>query len=141
MPSFEASTSSIERLSKKTFDEKDLEYAKTELDGAEGDKIKLKAADTNRPDLWSEEGIARVIRGIHGSLRGMPKLAAKKGTKKILVDFGLEKVRPFVSGFVAEGISVTDDMLRSMINMQENLSENYGRKRKTIAIGIYAARR
>ena len=41
----------------------DLLYAKSELDEANGDILKIDVKDTNRPDLWSTEGIAREIAG------------------------------------------------------------------------------
>ncbi len=141
MPSFEASLKNLEKLVGRKIAEEDLEYAKAEIDSKEGDLLKLKSADTNRPDIWSEEGIARVIRGIRGVSRGVPKLVVKKGAKKIIVGSRVSGVRPFISGFVADNIHVTDDMLRSMIGMQENLSENYGRKRQRIAIGIYSCKK
>jgi len=141
MPSFEVSMKNLEKLARRKFTEQDLEYAKAELEASSGDTLKLKSADTNRPDLWSEEGIARVIRGIHGVSKGIPRLAAKKGTKRIIVGASVASVRPFISGFVADGLDVTDEMLRSMINMQENLSENFGRKRSQIAIGIYSRKK
>ena len=34
-------------------------YAKAEVDEHSGDIIKIDSEDTNRPDLWSTEGIAR----------------------------------------------------------------------------------
>jgi phenylalanyl-tRNA synthetase beta chain len=140
MPSFEASEKNIEKLAKRQVSEQDLEFAKAELESREDGILKVKAGDTNRPDLWSEEGIARLVRGIHGA-RGVPRLAAKKGMKKIVVGSHAQHVRPFISGFIADGVDVTDEMLRSMINVQENLSENFGRKRRQIAIGIYSRKK
>jgi phenylalanyl-tRNA synthetase beta chain len=137
MPSFEASQSNLERLAKRSVSEADLECAKAELESSDAGTLKLKVGDTNRPDLWSEEGIARVVRGLHGS-RGVPKLVVKKGTKKIIVGSHVGSVRPYISGFVVDRFNVTDEMLRSMINVQENLSENFGRKRRSIAIGVYS---
>ena len=36
--------------------------AKAELDGREGDKLKIELNDTNRPDLWSAAGVARALK-------------------------------------------------------------------------------
>ncbi len=141
MPSFEASLKNIEKMTKRKFNEEDLAYAKAELESSEGDNLKLKSADTNRPDLWSEGGVVRVLRGVHGIAKGMPKLAAKSSGKKIMVGSCAASVRPFISGFIADNVNVTDEMLRSMINSQENLSENFGRKRQQIAIGIYSRKK
>ena len=137
MPSFEASEKNLERLAKGPVSEDDLSFAKAELESSSSGTFKIKVGDTNRPDLWSEEGIARLVRGIHGEL-GVPKLVVRKGTKKIIAGNHAMSVRPYISGFVADKVDVTDEMLRSLINVQENLSENFGRKRSQIAIGIYS---
>jgi hypothetical protein len=39
--------------------EEDLEFIKGEIDSLEGDLLKIDCKETNRPDLWSSEGIAR----------------------------------------------------------------------------------
>src|SRR5439155_26855446 len=59
----------------------------------------------------------------------------------IEVDASVEKVRPFVAAFLATGWKVDDRGLRAFIQAQETLSRNFGRKRATVAIGIYDASR
>ena len=93
MPSFDVSQKNLDRLAKKSVSETDLEAAKAELEAGGSGTLRLKAGDTNRPDLWSEEGIARVVRGLHGA-GGVPRLVAKKGTKKIIVGRGVMQIRP-----------------------------------------------
>lgn len=102
-------------------------------------EVKVELQDTNRPDTWSVEGIARTIRQ---RARGRPERYAffeqddaPVGT--IEVDRSVETVRPFVAGFVARGWTVDEPGLLAFISAQETLSKNYGRKRKSIAIGIY----
>jgi phenylalanyl-tRNA synthetase beta chain len=56
-----------------------------------------------------------------------------------VVDKGLKDIRPFIGSFVAEGKEVTDALLREIIQSQEKLCGNYGRKRKTIAMGVSRA--
>jgi len=36
-------------------------YAKGEIEEVDGKKMKIDLKDTNRPDLWSAEGIAREL--------------------------------------------------------------------------------
>ena len=47
--------------------------------------------------------------------------------------------RPYIASFVAEGQAVTDALLREIIQSQEKLCGNFGRKRKTIAMGVSRA--
>jgi phenylalanyl-tRNA synthetase beta chain len=106
-------------------------------------EAKVELQDTNRPDTWSVEGIARTIRQ---RARGRPERYAfferddaPVGT--IEVDPSVQGVRPYVAGFVARGWTVDEPGLLAFISAQETLSKNYGRKRKSIAIGIYDASR
>ncbi|MDR2135164.1 MAG: phenylalanine--tRNA ligase subunit beta [Treponema sp.] len=129
--------------------EEALSCAKAELD-EDSDKslppaeraLKIELNDTNRPDLWATAGCARQLRVYHGGSRpeypffsrpGKPQ----KARRKILVEEGVRTVRPFLAGFIAGGKAVTDASLRDMIQTQEKLAWNYGRKRRTISMGLY----
>jgi phenylalanyl-tRNA synthetase beta chain len=57
----------------------------------------------------------------------------------VVVDKGLKDIRPFIGSIVAEGKEVTDALLREIIQSQEKLCGNFGRKRKTIAMGVSRA--
>ena len=46
-------------------------------------------------------------------------------------------IRDFSISFAADGCRVTEDLLVNLIQSQEKLCQNFGRKRKTIAIGIF----
>jgi phenylalanyl-tRNA synthetase beta chain len=129
--------------------EEALSCAKAELD-EDSDKslppgervLKIELNDTNRPDLWASAGCARQLRIYHGGRRlEYPFFSAKgdfrKTVHKVLVEGGVEKVRPYLAGFIAGGKAVTDASLRDMIQTQEKLAWNYGRKRRTISMGLY----
>ena len=66
MPTLEVSKKDFEKLVGKKFSktelEEALEYVKGELDFYEGDVLKVDCKETNRPDLWSTEGLAREIK-------------------------------------------------------------------------------
>ena len=66
MPKIDVSHKDLNALLGKAASLAELEelllFAKTELDAADGDALKLDVKDTNRPDLWSVEGVAREIR-------------------------------------------------------------------------------
>lgn len=102
-------------------------------------EAKVELQDTNRPDTWCVEGIARAIRQRrHGRPDAYPFFtAATAPAGTIEVDASVERVRPYVAGFVARGWTVDEAGLLAFISAQEVLSKNYGRQRKSIAIGIY----
>lgn len=105
------------------------------------DEIKLELADSNRPDLWSCEGIARQIKYnqklkiqsydfFHTGPQG-------NSDKKVIVSAELEKIRPFIATCSAFNLSISEELLLQLIQTQEKLSENFGKKREIISIGIY----
>jgi phenylalanyl-tRNA synthetase beta chain len=134
--------------SKDEFEEA-LTCAKAELDEAsdkslpEGERtLKIELNDTNRPDLWGTAGCARQIRVYNGGKR--PEYGffsrpgdIKKAVQKVKVEKSVRQVRPFLACFIASGKNITDPMLRDMIQTQEKLAWNYGRKRRSISMGLY----
>ena len=63
--------------------------------------------------------------------------AAKSRPHQILVEQGLEPVRPFIGGCKARGYTVTAEGLAQLIQTQEKLADIFGRKRRTVSIGLY----
>jgi phenylalanyl-tRNA synthetase beta chain len=53
------------------------------------------------------------------------------------VEAAVKQVRPYLAGFIASGKAITDAALRDMIQTQEKLAWNFGRKRRTISMGLY----
>ncbi|MDR2551545.1 MAG: phenylalanine--tRNA ligase subunit beta [Treponema sp.] len=143
---------------KEAFEEA-LTCAKAELD-EEGDTslppgertLKIELNDTNRPDLWGAAGCARQLRVYNGGAipaypffagprpgggNGGPAKAANKARRQVLVQETVRGVRPWLAGFVASGRTVSDPLLRDMIQTQEKLAWNFGRKRRTVSMGLY----
>jgi len=134
-----------------------LVCAKAELD-EDSDKslpesertLKIELNDTNRPDLWGTAGCARQLRiymaGSKEKSGDKDKYTffskpgdIKKTTRKVKVQTSVKQVRPYMTGFVARlnGQTITDPMLRDMIQTQEKLAWNFGRKRRSMSMGIY----
>ena len=119
--------------------------AKAELDGhdKENKVIKIELNDTNRPDLWSPAGVARALSTYE--LEEIPyydffstKEESKDSGNRVIIDHeSAIGIRDFSIGFACRGVEVDDDMLVNLIQSQEKLCFNFGRKRKTIAMGIY----
>lgn len=124
-----------------------LTAAKAELDDwPQGEEVlRIELNDTNRPDLWSTMGLARQLSiYLGGKVPAYPFFSRPRdkkdtGQRRVVVDAGLKDIRPFIGSFVAEGKEVTDALLREIIQSQEKLCGNYGRKRKTIAMGVSRA--
>ena len=91
----------------------------------------------DRPDLYSVEGLARSLRAFLDIEPGMKKYAVK-GTDIVMnVDRSVSEVRPYILCAAVFGIEITDDLLRSLMEMQEKLHITIGRKRSKIAIGVH----
>lgn len=105
--------------------------------------IKIELNDTNRPDLWSLNGVARQIK-LHegGKTVDYMKLMTNKGNNDygdriVNVDKDLKDIRPYMVAFMICGKAIDDAMLKDIIQTQEKLAWNFGRKRKSLSMGVY----
>ncbi|HEY6084826.1 MAG TPA: phenylalanine--tRNA ligase subunit beta [Nitrospira sp.] len=118
-----------------------LMLVKGELKGQnhETGELRIELQDSNRPDLWCCEGIARQIRIKQtGAAAHYQFLSSRNSTtKQVTVAPGLEKVRPYVAACAATGYRVTQDGLVQLIQTQEKLADIFGRRRRTVSIGLY----
>ena len=130
--------------------ENKLPCAKAELDEKPDESlpaaertIKIELNDTNRPDLWSTNGVARQLK-LHsgGKTVDYMKLMSNCGNKDyenrvVTVDPELKNIRPYMVAFMICGKAIDDPMLKDIIQTQEKLAWNFGRKRKSISMGVY----
>ena len=149
MPKFETKEKFLFSLLGREYTDDELEQvfprAKAELD--EHDKkngvFKIELNDTNRPDLWSAMGLARLLKNYEDpQIRQYDFFSSKCFTadnkgRELHVGNRAKEVREFSCGFVASGKTVDEDILLTLIQSQEKLCFNFGRKRRTIAMGIY----
>jgi phenylalanyl-tRNA synthetase beta chain len=146
MPKIEVSQSAFHRLANMKPSVAELiellPVLKSEVDGAEGDTLKLEFNDTNRPDLWSTAGAARGLRVYYQGWEpkydffSTPAQKKDDGGRRLVVDPGLKDIRPFCSAFAVKG-KVDEDALNDLIQTQEKLCHNFGRKRRTFAMGVF----
>ena len=149
MPKFETKEKFLFNLLGREYTDNELEQvfprAKAELDehDKENGVFKIELNDTNRPDLWSAMGLARLLKNYEDpQIRQYDFFSSKcysadnKG-RELHVGKRAKEVREFSCGFVAKGKTVDEDILLTLIQSQEKLCFNFGRKRKTIAMGIY----
>lgn len=133
--------------------ERVLSSAKAELDEAptaDSPKaeriIKIELNDTNRPDLWSTAGLARLLR-IHAGgashkvcyeeFLSTQTTRKDSGNRRVIVEPELEHIRPFMTAFVISGKPIDESMLKDIIQTQEKLCWNFGRKRRSVSMGVY----
>ena len=121
-----------------------LYTVKCELSGAsetaalsEDAELQLENKDTNRPDTWSTEGIARALRGFEGLEVGIRPYSARKVAVDIAVDKELASIRPFFCCSVIRDVAMNDATIRGLVQLQEKLDQTYGRSRRRSSIGFY----
>lgn len=91
----------------------------------------------NRPDLYSIEGVARALRGFLGIETGLKEYVAKEGNWKIVVERSVVEVRPRIVGCVIKNLRMSDEVIRSLMEVQEDLHWTIGRNRRRMAIGVH----
>jgi len=103
---------------------------------AAGDELKLEVAH-NRPDLLSPEGVARALRGFLGLELGMPRYKIGASGVTVEVDRRVKPIRPFIAAGVVTNVKLTDEIVASLMQVQEKLHASLCRNRRKGSIGIY----
>jgi len=141
MPTIEFTKKDLEYLMGFEIEDSQLENyfvaAKGELESYENGVLKVEIADTNRPDLWSVEGIARELKAHLGLEKGIKKYIFEKSEYVVEVS-GKNTFNPKEASAIVRNVNVTEDLLVSMINLQEKICNIAGRKRSEFALGIYS---
>ncbi|NLU45411.1 MAG: phenylalanine--tRNA ligase subunit beta [Euryarchaeota archaeon] len=91
----------------------------------------------DRPDLFSVEGVARAMRAFLDVSPGLPPYAVEDTGIVVDLDPRTASVRPYCLCAVVRGIEMTEELLKSMMELQEKLHITIGRKRSKLAIGIH----
>src|SRR4030067_2354078 len=99
--------------------------------------VSIERKDTNRPDLWGIEGLARALRGFQGVERGLKAYRVGKPIVDVHVDSRLRKIRPFIGCAVIKNVKLTDTIIRGLMRIQDKLDQTYGRNRQKTSNGIY----
>ena len=114
-------------------------FVKGDVESLEGDIVSIEVKDSNRPDIWAVEGIARALRGYLGVGRTREIRVVGKSNLRVVIDKRVKPIRPFISTAIVKILRPTDEALKSWIKLQEKLDQTYGRKRKRASIGFYQA--
>lgn len=103
-----------------------------------GDEINIEFFP-NRPDLTSVEGIARASRAFFGFRTGLQTYETMTSDVTLNVDASVKKIRPFVTTAFVKNITITDELITSLMGLQEKLHVGLGRSRRKVAIGVHNA--
>ena len=99
--------------------------------------LSIELKDTNRPDLWGVEGLARAARGFLELEKGPRCYEADKPILDVNVAAELVGIRPFICCSVVKNVRLTDTIIRGLMHLQDKLDQTYGRNRQKTSIGIY----
>lgn len=99
--------------------------------------ISVEIKDTNRPDIWNIEGLARTLRGFLGFEKGLREYAVGKPLADVYVDPRLGKIRPYIGCSIVKNVELTDTIIRGFMHLQDKLDQSYGRNRQRTSIGMY----
>jgi len=93
----------------------------------------------NRPDLFSVEGVARAFRNFLCDDDDIKEFGYDVEDSGIVcnVDPNIKEIRPFIGCAKVTGVHFTDELITSLMNLQEKLHLTLGRKRVKVAIGVY----
>lgn len=91
----------------------------------------------DRPDLYSVEGLARALRAFLDIKPGLKTYPVSESGIEVFVDPKVKSVRPYFLCGVVRDVEITDEFLRSLMELQEKLHITIGRKRSKLAIGIH----
>ena len=113
-----------------------LPYVGLDVESADSRSVRVEYSP-NRPDLGTDYGVARALKGLLGTETGLPQFQTAPTGITVTVDRRLSKVRPYIACCVATGLDLDDEDVRQIISLQEDLHNGLGRKRRTVAIGLH----
>jgi phenylalanyl-tRNA synthetase beta chain len=88
----------------------------------------------DRPDLFGIEGLARAVR-LYLGIQKKEKFELRESRLSVVAE--KVEVRPFIACAVLKNVELTDNLIKSLMNIQEVLHETFGRKRARVAIGVH----
>jgi len=106
------------------------------LERVEGNKISIEVFP-NRADMFSVEGIARALRAFFEIEEGLKKYNVSKSNVKIFIDDSVVSVRPFIMGCIIKDVTLSDEGIASLMDVQEKLHLSIGKGRRKMAIGVH----
>lgn len=105
--------------------------------GKESDDVIYKIdIPANRYDLVCLEGLVLAFKIFTGKTRP-PEYRVKPSGIQFLVDEHAHAVRPVLLGAIVRKIKLNEDLYNSLIDLQDKIHQNIGRKRSIVSIGTH----
>src|SRR3989338_5519338 len=135
MPTIDISLKDLSKLIGKEITRENLEaeallWVKGEIDGEEGDLLKIDCKESNRPDLWSTEGMARALAPFYTKERGIRKYTSEFSDFYIHVDRSVDEVRPFITAAFFSDIKTKEELQKKLIRLKKKFFINLEKKKK-----------
>lgn len=112
--------------------------------GAEIERVDDDSADLeffpNRPDLYSVEGVARAARAFIGNKTGLCRYEMERPRVSIRITKEVVNVRPVLGCAVVRNVTLDENAIVSLMDLQEDLHWALGRGRKKVSIGVHDMR-
>lgn len=145
MPTIEIDLTEFENLLGVNYDgdldklDEDLAFVKSEIKTYDEKEnvASIEIKDTNRPDLWSVEGLARGLRCYLNLEKGYRQYSVGAPVLEVNVSPQLKNIRPYIGCSVLKNINLTVTNIRGLMHLQDKLDQTYGRSRQKTSIGIY----
>ncbi len=115
-----------------------IPYAGLDIEGIDAENVRIEY-NPNRPDFSSQHGIVRTLKGLLNVEIGLPKFKLSPSNQYVTnVDEGVKELRPYIVSLVAKRKeNLSNENIKDLIAMQEDLHNVVGRRRKKASIGIH----
>lgn len=110
-----------------------------DIEGLDTENVRIEY-NPNRPDFSSKFGIIRALKGLLEIEVGLPNFRISASSNYVIkVDKSIKQVRPYIASLVARRKeNLTNEDIKDLIAMQEDLHNGIGRRRKKASIGIHS---
>jgi len=114
-----------------------LPFIGLDIEGRNDRTIRLEY-NPNRPDFSSYFGIVRALKGYLGLETGLPKYRINNDKRfRIEIRGSVKSIRPYIRALVAKDRGLDKDLIKMLLDMQEDLHTGICNKRKFASIGLH----
>jgi phenylalanyl-tRNA synthetase beta chain len=102
------------------------------------DKLIRLEYNPNRPDFSSYVGIVRALKGYLGLETGIPKYRIHNDERfRIGISGSKKSIRPYIRALVAKNAILDKNLIKMLLDMQEDLHTGICNRRKAASIGLH----
>lgn len=114
-----------------------LPFIGLDIEGRNDKLIRIEY-NPNRPEFSSYIGIVRALKGYLGIETGLPKYEINNDKNfRIKISSSVRPIRPYIRALVAKDLEFGNDIVKMLIDMQEDLHMGICNKRKAASIGLH----